>query len=185
MKNLSAAARYARALMDVATAAKAGEAVVAQAAALHEAIHQPAITTTLSSGRLNRTQRTHLVKALTTSVSLAKPLANLLGVLAANNRLGLLADILHEVQVMADEAAGVARVQVQVADKLSAAQEQTLQAQVKQALKAKSVVLETTANPGLLGGFVALFGGKVWDASLASQFRRLKNQLSQATHQPR
>jgi len=45
------------------------------------------------------------------------------------------------------------------------------------AVAGKQVVLETTVDPGLLGGMVARIQGTVYDGSLRAQLARLREQL--------
>jgi len=45
-------------------------------------------------------------------------------------------------------------------------------------LLGEEVVLEVRRDEGLIGGFVALIGGKVYDASVASRIRDVQRYLS-------
>lgn len=183
MKSVSAASRYARATLQLAGERKVMAEVVGQAAVLHEVLSDAALADKLANPRLDKAERGALVAAVAKACKLDAVIANLLKLLAANSRLALLPAVLEEMQAMADAAGGIARVQVQAAGALSEVQAAALKAIIKADMKAKEVVLETTPNPALLGGFMAFFGGKVWDASLAGQFRRLKGSLVDATHE--
>jgi F-type H+-transporting ATPase subunit delta len=107
-----------------------------------------------------------------------------LGILAAHRRLGLLPAVLSEIRTQADAAQGRARVKVESARPLTPAQRDALGAKVKSSLKVGSVDLDETVAPGLQAGFRAFFGGRVWDASLAGQLRRLKDSLTVKLGQP-
>lgn len=175
---VSAASRYARAALEAATEAKAYADVIAQAAALAESLADESLAAALASPQLGERSRAALVRNLAKQAKFHPVLTNFLGVVAANNRLALLPAILADIQTMADEAGGTIRAQVQSAATLTDTQKSTLQAHIKAATKAKTVVLETTVNPSLMGGLTAFFAGKVWDASLRGHFQRLRNHLS-------
>lgn len=184
MKSVALAARYARALLQLAAEHGATATVVAQAHAMADALDDATLAHALANPRLSLAQRRALVEALAKAVRPHTLLANLLGVLATNRRLGALPAILSEIRTQADAAEGRARVKVEAAHPLSAAQRDMLTATVKQALKVSSVDIEEVPAPALQAGFRAFFGGRVWDASLTGNLRRLKDAMFTRLDQP-
>ncbi|MFZ2587796.1 MAG: ATP synthase F1 subunit delta [Alphaproteobacteria bacterium] len=183
MKSVSAASRYARATLKVAAESKVYGEVVAQAAVLAEALAEGDMAAMLASPKLDKRDREGVVANVVKACKLNPVLGNLMTLLAGKGRLALLPDVLRDISVMADVAGGVARVTVEAASPLSAAQLDSLKAVVKADTQAKSVEIETTANPALIGGFMAFFGGKVWDASVRGQLDRMKTALVDVTQQ--
>ncbi|MCP5405221.1 MAG: ATP synthase F1 subunit delta [Pseudomonadaceae bacterium] len=182
MKNVSAAARYARALYQLATEGKQAPAVVQAAAGLQTVLADAELQTLLSQP-LAAPLRAKLAASLSREAKLPALLADTVALMARNNRLSLLSAMLEQLQAMADADAGQVRVKVQAAAPLTQAQKDTLAAHVKQALKAKAVVVEESVQPSLLGGFRAFFGGMVWDATVSGNLARLKHRLRQTVSQ--
>lgn len=183
MKNVSAAARYARALYQLAQQNKGLSAVLAAAAALKDVLADAELATLLAQP-LPAGLRGKLAHSLSTSANLPESLANTVGLMARNNRLSLLPAMLEALQTMADAEASITRVRVETVAPLSAAQKDSLTKQVAALVKGgKHIVLEETANPSLKAGVRAFFAGYVWDASLAGSLERLKTRLTQAVSQ--
>jgi F-type H+-transporting ATPase subunit delta len=61
---------------------------------------------------------------------------------------------------------------------LSRSQEDSLRDRVKAMTKSKSVQLDITINPDLIGGVIIKVGSQVVDASIRGQLRRLKSSLT-------
>lgn len=179
MNSPALARRYARAALNAAGSASVN--LYAHAAALLEALTEGNLAEQLSNPRLGRKERQQLATTLSSN-GLEKILANTINLLARNNRLALLPDVLSALAQLQDESAGRTRVRVETAVPLTTAQESTLAQLVKKEVGSKEVVVEQTVTPQLLGGFRAFFGGKVWDASLSGTFRRLKDHLAHTPH---
>ena len=73
---------------------------------------------------------------------------------------------------------GVALAEITSALKLSRSQEDSLRDRVKAMTKSKSVQLDITINPDLIGGVIIKVGSQVVDASIRGQLRRLKTSLT-------
>lgn len=180
MKNVSAAARYARALYQLAQHSKSLSVTLAAAEGLREVLADAELATLLAQP-LPAAMRVKLARSLSVTAKLPESLANTVGVMARNNRLALISAMLEALQAMADAEAGITRVRVECAAPLSAAQQANLTKQVAAVVKtAKQIVLEETANPVLLGGLRAFFAGYVWDASLSGSLDRLKTSLARS-----
>jgi F-type H+-transporting ATPase subunit delta len=100
-------------------------------------------------------------------------LQNLLGLLARNNRLALLPQVLAALQNLHDAATGTVRVEITCAAPLSPAQTEAVHALVKQHTAAKQVVVSTALNTQLLAGFTAQFAGRVLNATLRQQLAQV------------
>lgn len=105
---------------------------------------------------------------------------NLCHLMLDRNRLGALPEVLVAFREMADANANRARVQVETAEPLSP----QLEAEVRAALErvtGKSVILNLSVNPDLIGGMVARVGGKVYDASVRARLEHLRQTLTRAS----
>lgn len=181
---MSAAIRYAKALFQLAEAAKQTQAVMQAAEVLQAAVTDESVTHGLANPRLSPAQRKQLAQALAKAVKAPQLLADTLGLLAAHNRLELLPATLQQLQTLADAANGTARVKVESAHPLDESQRKQITELVKKSLNSKTVVVEETVDATLIGGFRAFFGGQVWDVSLSGGLARLKNRFRQSLNQP-
>jgi F-type H+-transporting ATPase subunit delta len=103
-------------------------------------------------------------------------LTNFLRVLARHDRLDLLPAILHEARLRQEERSGQRRVQVRVARELDQAAEARIRERLRAALSF-TPILETRVDPALLGGIVIRVGDTVYDSSLATRIKQLRERL--------
>lgn len=178
---MTAARRYANALFQLGAEAGQTAAVQESLAALQPSLSE--LQGALANPVLSRAQRAQFAQTIAKAIKAPKVLANTLQTLAANNRLALLPEVATTYQTLTDTAAGTARVRVQSVQKLSDAQRTELKTLVKAHMHAKTVELEETTEPSLLGGFRAFFGGQVWDASLTGNLNRLATRLKLSLNQ--
>jgi len=166
------ARRYAKALYQSAVQDKALPAVLQSVHLLQGAVDE-SLAAALSDPRLSRKQRATVAVNLAQAVNAPAVLKGALLALAANNRLGLLPDVLKATEELDDHAANRLRARVESAQPLTAAQRTTLEDILRKNTKANAVELEEITRPTLLGGLRVFFGGKVWDASVQGSFQSL------------
>ena len=104
-------------------------------------------------------------------------LGNLIADLAANHRLGVLAQITALFNAMKDEAERTVDVEVNSAAPLADAQRNELAAALEKRLQRK-VRLHCTTDPALIGGAVLRAGDLVIDGSLRARLDRFQYELS-------
>ena len=97
----------------------------------------------------------------------------ILGVLAGNQRLHQLGDILEAWLELIHRQTGTVVAQVRAAHALTPAERDQLRAALEKKTGSK-VAMEVTTDPSLLAGFVAQIGSELFDASVAGQIRRLE-----------
>ena len=175
--------RYANALFALAAEGNQQPAVATAVAALAGAVEDTTVAATLANPRLTPAQRTALATSMAKAVKAPAPLANTLGVLGANNRLGILAGVLSAYQDLNDTASGVTHVQLSSAAPLTDAQRTKLSEMLKKHTNSASIRLEETVDASLQGGFRAFFNGSVWDASLSGSIARIGTRLKAAVAQ--
>ena len=179
MSSRASAARYARALFDVALKesdpAQVGldlatfAALMSSNAELHSALTNPSVPVT---------GKREVVNALATRLNSAAPLKKLLALLAERDRLVLMPDLLDVYRERLMEHQQVVRAEVTTAVPLDAARTTQLQQRLAQATGRK-VDITTSVDPSLIGGASLRIGGTVYDGSIATQLQKLRDRLSQ------
>ncbi len=176
MKGLSrgAARRYARALIDVAGPAGASDvktalgqaaAVVAQNAALREALSHPALAAERKKG---------LLKAVFKDTP--DVFVRLLELLVDRGRLGLLELIHQEFVALYNASHGIVVARAVSAQPLDAGQKDALGAALR-AVTGKQVEIEASLEPAVLGGLRIEMEGRVYDGSVRARLAALKERL--------
>ena len=138
---------------------------------------QPDFRTLLTSQMISRDEKLAVISRSIAPVA-SPTFANFLSVIAKHERLELLTQILHETQREHEIRTNRGRVQVVSARALSPASEEKIQRQLAQTLPFQPV-LETSVDPSLLGGLVIRVGDTVYDSSLRSRLKQLRDRLRQ------
>lgn len=177
MRDIRVAKPYARALYDAAVEQNALPAVVADVRALIQTTEQSQeFAQFLSSPILSPQIKSETFQNL--FAENVHPLTlNFLRLLALKQRERHLLAIGAVLLEIVDEAAGRLVAKVTTAVSMTAAQQELL-AQQLSVYSGKEVRLETTIDPGIQGGFIVQLNDTVFDASVATQLRRLKQQLA-------
>ncbi|MFN0196865.1 MAG: ATP synthase F1 subunit delta [Planctomycetaceae bacterium] len=97
-------------------------------------------------------------------------------VLARHDRLALLRSILHFSELEKERREGKRRVKITSAKDLSAAVQKNIQKRLAGVLSFEPV-LETQADPRLIGGMVIQIGDTVYDGSLRTRLNNLRDRL--------
>jgi F-type H+-transporting ATPase subunit delta len=184
MPSRASAARYARALFDVALKesdpAQAGVDLASFAglmsanAELHSTLTNPAVPVTA---------KREIVSTLTTRLNAATPVRKVLALLAERDRLALVPDLLDIYRERLMEHQQVVRAEVTTAAPLDAAREAQLQQRLAQATGRK-VEITTSVDPSIIGGVIARIGSTVYDGSIATQLEKMKEKLAAGGGQP-
>jgi F-type H+-transporting ATPase subunit delta len=178
MPSRASAARYARALFDVALkesdpvqiesdlASFAG--LISSNAELHAALTNPAVP----AGA-----KRHIAEALSTRLNAALPVRKLLLLLADRDRLGIVPDLLAIYRERLMEHQQVVRAEVTTSAALTP--ERVTQIEQKlAALTGRKVNMTTSVDPAIIGGMVTRIGSTVYDGSIATQLAKLKEKLT-------
>jgi F-type H+-transporting ATPase subunit delta len=174
----SLARRYARAVVEIGTAHGNLEKIGADLRALAHAMHSSSeLVTVLTNPAIRRADRRRVIDGLLDRVSAAPHSRNLVSLLLDGERLGSLEAISREVDAMIEARAGRLRAEVTSARPLDAAQLSQITAALEQ-LSGKKVAVTKHEDPSLLGGVVAKVGDTVYDGSLRTQLRTLRDELT-------
>ena len=180
MHSRASAARYARALFDVALKESDPAQVERDLAAfanlmssnaeLHGALTNPGVPVARKRG---------IAETLATRLNAASPVRKLLGLLADRDRLAIVPDLLEVDRERLMEHQHVVRAEVTTATPLSA--DRTAQIQQRLATATgRTVDITSNVDPSIIGGMVARIGSTVYDGSVATQLARIRESLRRA-----
>ena len=179
MTNRTAATRYARALLEVAVKERLDldrverelTSVVdlfAQHKLLAQALLNPVVPVPRKRAAMD---------ALTARAQMLPMVAKLLGLLAERDRLVLLTDLLAAYRDRLLDYRNVVRAKVTTTAPLAADRVKAIEAGLAGA-SGRTVALEASVDPALIGGMVTRIGSTIYDGSVARQLQRMKEKLS-------
>lgn len=181
MTNTTAAARYARALFDVAQKEGADLAgiesqlvgfaqLLEQHDTLGKVLHNPAVPAP---------KKKAAVAALVARLELSPILSKLLVLLAEKDRLTLVPLLRDSYRQRLLDARNVVRAEVTTAEAIAADKAADIERSLARAT-GHTIQLSTRVDPAIVGGLVARVGGTVFDASVTGQLQRLKQRLEES-----
>jgi len=173
----ASARRYAQAAFDIARERDELEAWRSQLRDMPRALEVPPWAGVLESLRVPFEVKQAM---LSQGFPEASPLVlNLVYLLIARRRLGLLPRIVAEYEQLVDAYWGVEHARVITAVPLEEEEKQRL-AEILGSISAKKVVVATEIDPGIIGGVVARLGDKLIDGSVRGRLENLKKRLARA-----
>jgi F-type H+-transporting ATPase subunit delta len=174
----SLARRYARAVLEIGTAHGNLDKLGADLRSLAKAMHESAeLVTALINPAIRRADRRRVIDKLLERIGAAPQTRNLVYLLLDGERLSSVEAISREVDAMIESKAGRMSAEVTSARPLDASQlSQIINALEK--LSGKKVAVTRREDPELLGGVVAKLGDTIYDGSLRTQLRTLRDDLS-------
>jgi F-type H+-transporting ATPase subunit delta len=170
----SVAGRYAGALFELASEAKAQGEVEGHLKTIQGLLDQSAdLMRLVRSPVFGAEDQGKALAAVLAKAGIGGLTASFLGVIARNRRLFALPDMIRAYKALAARARGEVAAEVTSAIPLNAAQLSAL----KDALKGtvgKDVALTTKVDPSLLGGLVVKLGSRMIDSSLRTKLDNMK-----------
>lgn len=179
MTSRTAAARYARAVLDVATKESADLEQIARELNEFTAFfaQQPALDALMLNPAVPAPRKRGAMEQITELSGLTAIVSKLLILLADRDRVVLLRDISVAYRDMLAERQNVVRAEVTSADPLSdeklGAIEKTLAS-----ITGKRVSMTTKVDKDIIGGLVTRVGSTVYDASIATQLKKIRERLT-------
>ena len=174
------AARYARAVLDLAREGGDVEALEADVASLDAAIHESAdLRDLMISPLVSRDEQGAAIDAVAERMGLGPVLRNTLALMASKRRLFVVPHMLATLRDMLSEGRDELTAEVRAPQPLSEAQAGRL----REALKAstgKDVALDVTVDEGLIGGLVVQIGSRMIDTSVRAKLNAMKNTMKEA-----
>jgi F-type H+-transporting ATPase subunit delta len=179
--NRTAATRYARALFDVATKEQADlsqlGADLSGFAALFD--QHPTLGHVMLNPAVPAPRKRAAIQDLVAQVSISPIVGKLLVLLAERDRLTLLPDLIAAYEQRLLDYRQVVRAEVTTASAIDADRMKQIEASLARAL-GRTVNLSTRVDPGIIGGIVARVGSTVYDASITTHLKRLKQRLEKS-----
>jgi len=177
MSTRTSSARYARALFDVAQKEADLNLVRNDLVALVTAVSDnPELGRVLTSRAVPDAARRNVIVAVGEKIGVATPVLKLLSLLAERRRLDLLPEIASVYAERLLEHQNVVQAHVTTAVPLSAEASQRIEEGLKTAT-GKQITMRVAVDPALLGGVVARVGSTVYDGSVRTQLKKLRDQL--------
>jgi F-type H+-transporting ATPase subunit delta len=170
--------RYARAIFDLAHAQGNLDRVGADLAGFAGAMHTSAeLVTVLTNPAIRRADRKRIIDAILVKLGATQLTKTVVQLLLDRERLGAVPSIARELAAMIEARAGRVTAEVTSAQPLTKAQADQLVTALEK-ISGKKVELAKKEDPALLGGVVAKLGDTVYDGSLRTQLRALKDELA-------
>ena len=180
MSSGSVARRYARAMMDIGAETNTYEKLGRELRSLAKAMRgSEELATTLANPAIPRSDRRKVLEAVAVRVGASKITVHLAFLLLDRERVAALPDVSRELDAMIDNKVGRVRADVVSAEPLSPAQEGQLKKVLEQ-VSGRSVQMQKSEDPELLGGVVAKVGDLLYDGSLRSQLERMRQTLAKS-----
>jgi len=174
----TSANRYAKALFDVAVQEKNDLAQVDAdlRAVVAMMTDSPELAQAAGRSGVTAAARQSLMEAVADKMALSAPVKKLLVLLAESRKLNLLPDLAIAYRERLLTHQNIVRADVKSAVALSPEQTTAL-ADSLGTITGKRVDLTVSVDPELLGGVVATIGSTVYDGSVRTQLRRMRQQL--------
>jgi F-type H+-transporting ATPase subunit delta len=177
MSARTSATRYARALLEVGLRESDPQKIERDFTSFVEAVNSSAeLKRALTSPRIPTAARRAIVDALAKQIRMDPPLAKLLGMLADRGRMDLYEDLLVVYRERLLAHRGIVRGKVTSAAPLAPDIVAALERSLSDAT-GKQVQLDAAVDASLIGGVVATIGSTVYDGSIRTQLRKIRQQL--------
>ena len=179
MTSRTAAARYARALLDVATTESADLDTIARE--LDEFIsflaQQPALEGLMLNPAVPAPRKRAAMEQITQISGLTPIVGKLLVLLADRDRLGLLKDVSAAYRDFLAERQNVVHAEVTSAEPLSDDRIHAIEQRLA-TVTGKRVSMTTRVDKDIIGGVIARVGSTIYDASIATQLKKIRERLT-------
>jgi F-type H+-transporting ATPase subunit delta len=174
----SLARRYARAVIDLGTSSGNLDKIGADLRSLAKAMHDSAeLQTALTNPAIRRSDRRKVIDGLLERIGAQPQTKNLVYLLLDGERLSSVPAIAREVDAMIQAKSGRVSAEITSALPLDVGQVQQITAALEK-LSGKKIDVTKREDPALLGGVVAKVGDVVYDGSLRTQLRSIRDELT-------
>ena len=174
----SLARRYARAVLEIGAANGNLDKIGADLRSLAKAMRESAeLVTVLTNPAIRRADRRRVIDGLLQRIGAEPHSKNLVYLLLDGERLGSLEAISREVDAMIEAKAGRMSAEITSARPLDPTQLSQIITTLEK-LSGKTIAVTRREDPDLLGGVVAKLGDTVYDGSLRTQLRTLRDDFT-------
>lgn len=179
MTSRTAAARYARAVLDVATKESADLDKIARELGEFNAFFakQPALEGIMLNPAVPAPRKRAAMEEITKRSGFTPIVSKLLVLLADRDRLVLLKDISAIYRDLLAERQNVVHAEITSAEALSSERVNAIERRLA-TVTGKRVAMTTKVDKDIIGGVVARVGSTVYDASIATQLKKIRDRLT-------
>ena len=121
-------------------------------------------------------QRTSIVEEIAKRLGLSEVIINFLRILVEKNRIKALPDLLQIYRDLLDEAMGRARAVLYTPFDLSEERIKVITRSLEEKVE-KKIIMRVEKDPTLIGGVVVKIGGMIYDGSIRTQLRRVRENM--------
>lgn len=179
MSMRASAARYARALLDVAIKESDPERAEQDLATFVDLVRQhPDLERALANPVVSASDKRAVVEQILARLQPTAPTGKLLLLLAARGRLALLPELLDVYRERLMEHRNIVQAEVTTAVPLPPERAAQLQQRLA-AMTGRVVTMTTRVDASIIGGVVTRIGSTVYDGSVARQLAKVKDRLAQ------
>jgi len=179
MSMRASAARYARALLDVANKESDPERAEQELAAFVDLVRtNPDLERTLANPVVSAADKRAIVQQILERLKPTTPVGKLVLLLASRGRLALLPDLLDVYRERLMEYRNVLSAEVTTTAPLSPERAEQLQQRLANAT-GRTITLTTKVDASIIGGVVTRIGGTVYDGSVATRLAKVRDRLEQ------
>jgi F-type H+-transporting ATPase subunit delta len=179
MSVIAVARRYAEALADVATARNQVEQIDNEVRVFAETMKSSReLHDMFASPIVSQTDKLKVLEALIGRTRTGQMTANLLRTMLSHHRLQHVAEVYEQFRREMNERKGLIIAEVTTATQVGAAEQARLGRTLEQ-MTGKQVEFEFKTDPSLIGGVVTRIGSVVYDGSVRTQLREIKERLKQ------
>jgi len=179
MSMRTSAARYAKALLDVAVSESGEEQAGKDLTVFADLVRaNPELQRMLANPVVAAADKRAVVQQLVERLRPSAPVGKLLLLLASRGRLVLLADLVDVYRERLMEHQGVIRAEVTTAEPLGPERAAELQRRLA-ASTGRTVTMTTQVDPSIIGGVVTRIGSTVYDGSIATQLAKVRQSLTE------
>ncbi len=174
-----AANRYAKALLDLALEKKQEDVLFTDMQFVAQTVADSTeLSMFLSSPVYKIADKKTALDAIFTA-NTSDLTSKLIGLLAENKRISLLALIAKQYGVLYNEAKGKVKAVVTTAFPIDEVLKSQVMARAEELVKGKSILLENKVDENIIGGFILRVGDVQIDASIANKLNTLKRELKE------
>ncbi|HLZ08438.1 MAG TPA: F0F1 ATP synthase subunit delta [Chloroflexota bacterium] len=174
MPTSGVARRYARAVFAIASEQNDHDQWLRDLRAIRDMLNDPGVSAYLASPTVAVDAKMHACDLLMPRIG--EKQRNLVNVLIQNRRIGLVSDVVAAFEEELDRSRGIVHAVVTTAIPLGVAEEANV-ARRLEAMTGRKVLMTSTVDPTILGGFVARIGDQLIDASIVGRLQALRASL--------
>jgi F-type H+-transporting ATPase subunit delta len=174
MPTSGVARRYARAVFEIAQEDHDLDGWLRDLRTIRDVFRDPTLSAFLESPAVSTDQKLKLLESSTGTLGVKQ--RSFVALLIENRRAAIIESIVETYEGMLDEARGVVHARVTTAVPLNAEMTAAVAARLKGIVR-RDVILATSVDPSIIGGFVARVGDQLIDASVVGRLNALRESL--------